>query len=268
MGKQLAEIGIFGGSGLYSLMNEIEEHVIDTPYGMPSARIATGKIDGRKVAFIPRHGKNHEYPAHKVNYRANIFAMKSIGVERIIAPCSCGSLQIKIQPGDFVVIDQFVDRTRGRKDTCYHGPLTTHISAADPYCPELRKSAIDVLEETKYPFHSTGTMVVIQGPRFSTRAESKWFSSNGWDIVGMTQYPEVVLARELEICYTALAIVTDYDVGLNDGSTIEPVTADEVLKVFKENIEKLKGTLFKLVPRIPVKRSCECAKALEKARFV
>lgn len=266
--NELAEIGIFGGSGLYSLMNDVKEHVIETPYGAPSASLAVGNIEGRKVAFLPRHGKHHEHPANAVNYRANVHAMKSIGVKTIIAPCSCGSLQSEIKPGDFVLIDQFIDRTNAREDTYYKGPITTHVSMADPYCESLRKVAAQTITELGYPFHETGTMVVIQGPRFSTRAESKWFSSNGWSIVGMTQYPEAALARELEMCYMSIALVTDYDVGLSEIPGIEPVTMEEVLHVFKSNVERVQKVIFKLVPQMPVEPvDCDCRTALSRARF-
>jgi 5'-methylthioadenosine phosphorylase len=285
------KIGVFGGSGLYNLLDDVEEIIVDTPYGAPSAPVAAGTVGGQRVAFLPRHGKNHQYPAHAVNYRANIFALKSLGVERIIAPCSCGSLQKRIKPGDFVVLDQFVDRTRMRKDTFYDGAnsshfvvldestgkakdlknedfITTHISAADPYCSQLSKTIIDSLDELGFGYHKSGTMVVIQGPRFSTRAESKWFSSQGWDVVGMTQYPEVVLAREQEICYTGIALSTDYDVGLEDDSDIKPVTGEEVLKVFKMNIEKVQKLIFTAIPKISEVRSCDCGTALTRARFL
>lgn len=267
--SDLAEIGVFGGSGLYSLMTGVKEHVIETPYGAPSAPLAVGEIEGRKVAFLPRHGKHHEHPANAVNYRANVYAMKSIGVKSILAPCSCGSLQSEVRPGDFVLIDQFVDRTSGREDTYYKGPITTHVGMADPYCAGLRNLAEGALKELGYAYHNSGTMVVIQGPRFSTRAESKWFSSNGWSIVGMTQYPEVALARELEMCYMAVAPVTDYDVGLSEAPGIEPVTMEEVLRVFKSNVERVQKLIFKLVPQMPTEPAdCDCRTALARARFV
>lgn len=263
-----AEIGIFGGSGLYSLLEGAREETVETPYGAPSAPVTLGEIEGRRVAFMPRHGKHHDFPAHAVNYRANVYAMKSLGVTRIIGPGSCGSLQRDIEPGDFVVLDQFVDRTRARRDTYYDGPITTHVSPADPYCPEMRGTVIGVLDSLGFRFRPTGTQVIIQGPRFSTRAESKWFSSNGWHTVGMTQYPECMLAKELEICYTGIALVTDYDVGLEGEAGIEAVTADTVLKVFKENISRIQQLIFTLVPRIPAERGCACGSTLEHARFL
>lgn len=261
------EIGIFGGSGFYSFLDNPEEIAVDTPFGAPSDKLTVGEIAGRKVAFLPRHGKGHVHPANTVNYRANIWAMKELGVTRIVAPCSCGSLQPEIKPGDFVICDQFVDRTRGREDTYYKGPIATHISSADPYCPELRNTVLSSCAKLRYSHHDIGTMVVIQGPRFSTRAESKWFSSEGWDVVGMTQYPEVVLARELEICYLNISLVTDYDVGM-EGTDIEPVSLEEVIKVFNENISKVQNLILDLIPKIPAERGCDCGTALQRARFL
>ncbi len=259
------EIGIFGGSGFYSLMDDMEKVKIETPYGSPSAKVALGKIGGRNVAFLPRHGKSHEFPPHKVPFLANVYAMKSLGVTRLISPCAAGSLQTNVKPGDFVILDQFVDRT-GRPSTYYHGPTATHVSLAEPYCPELRQVAKKVSKKLGIPAHPEGTVVVIQGPRFSTKAESRWFNKQGWEVINMTQYPEVALAREQEMCFLGLALITDYDAGL-EGSDIEPVDADEVLKIFEENIDKVKALLNALIPRIPAKRSCSCGQALKTARL-
>jgi len=264
---QLAEIGVFGGSGLYSFLENIKEIKVETPYGNPSDKLALGEIAGRKVVFLPRHGKQHHLPPHMINYRANIWAMKKIGVEHILAPCACGSLQADVKPGTFVICDQFVDRTKGRFDTFYDGPIPTHISPADPYCPTLRQVAIKTAKDLDIPVKESGTVVTIQGPRFSTRSESKWFSSHGWEVINMTQYPEVVLARELEICYVNISLITDYDAGLEGVPGVEPVTAEEVLRVFRENCNKVRDLLFKMISAIPSKRDCECAKALEFARF-
>ncbi len=258
-----AEVGVFGGSGFYQLLKKVEERAINTPYGAPSDRIAIGRVDGRKVAFLPRHGHGHKVPAHAINYRANLWAMKSLGVTRILAPTAVGSLQPHIKPGDFVVCDQFVDRTSGRKDTFYDGPVSIHISTADPYCPELREIASSSAQGLGINVHPKGTVVVIQGPRFSTRAESKWFSSAGWEVINMTQYPEVTLARELEICYVNISLITDYDVGL-EGGDIEPVTAEEVVKVFADNNRRVRELIFKMIPRIPAERAdCPCCTALK-----
>ena len=177
--------------------------------------------------------------------------------------CS-GSLQPDVHPGDFVFCDQFVDRTTGRKDTFYDGPKTVHLSSADPYCKELREIGIQAAKELDLPYHSKGTMVVIQGPRFSTRAESKWFSSMGWKVVNMTGYPEVMLARELGMCYLNVSLITDYDVGLEGRADIKPVTADEVTEVFMEHNEKLKQLMAKIIERIPEKPHCSCHEELER----
>jgi 5'-methylthioadenosine phosphorylase len=216
---------------------------------------------------MPRHGAQHQYPAHVLNYRANVWAMKEIGVTRILGPCAAGSLQRAVRPGDFVVCDQFVDRTRGRGDTYYNGPTATHISTADPYCPELRAVAAATAREQGIPTHDRGTVVVIQGPRFSTRAESKWFANQGWEVINMTQYPECVLAREQEICYANISLITDYDVGVEDDPHAGPVNADEVIRVFNANNARLRDLLHALIPRIPTTRGCACGSALQGAQL-
>lgn len=259
-----AEIGIFGGSGFYSLLEGVREEQVATPYGEPSAPISVGEIEGTAVAFLPRHGLRHQYPPHMINYRANVWALKELGVKRVIGPCAAGSLKREVRPGDFVISDQLVDRTAGRRDTFYDGPETTHVSYADPYCPELRQLAIETAREQGIPLHGRGTVVVIQGPRFSTRAESRWFQDAGWEVINMTQYPEAYLARELEMCYVNVALITDYDVGLE--SDVEAVSHEAVLKVFNENNEKLRRLLFALAPRIPSDRTCPCSRALQGAR--
>ncbi|HHV95373.1 MAG TPA: S-methyl-5'-thioadenosine phosphorylase [Clostridiaceae bacterium] len=254
-----ADIGVFGGSGFYSFLNNVEEIEIETPYGKPSDSIALAEFEGKRIAFLPRHGKKHQYPPHMIPYRANLYAMKELGVKKIIAPTSSGSLQPHIKPGDFVVCDQFVDRTSGRKDTFFDGPETKHISSAYPYCPYLRKLAIDTGKKLGITIHEKGTVVVIQGPRFSTVAESRWFSKMGWDVINMTQYPECYLARELGICYANISLVTDYDVGLEGHDDIKPVTHDEVLKVFNSNIEKVKSLLFEMIKSIDLDyNECGC----------
>lgn len=262
-----AKIGVIGGSGFYSLFKKCEEIKVETPYGAPSGKVALGGIAGHKVAFLPRHSKDHDFPPHKINYRANLYALKSLGVERIVTVTACGSLQAKIKRGDFVVLDQFVDRTSGRLDTFYDGPITTHISAAYPYCPQLSQLAYEVGKKQKIRIHPQGTIVVIQGPRFSTAAESLWFTKMGWDVVNMTQYPEVVLARELEMCYAAIALVTDYDVGIVAREKIKPVTVAEFTKVFKANNEKAQKLIYKMIETWPKERACECGEALEGARI-
>jgi 5'-methylthioadenosine phosphorylase len=253
-----ANIGIFGGSGFYSLLDKVEEVAVETPYGAPSDRIAIAEVGTKKVAFLPRHGKQHQLLPHMINYRANLWAMKSLGVKQIIGPCAAGSLQAQIKPGDFVIVDQFVNRTWGRKDTFIDGPLATHLSAADPYCEMLRKSAIINAKKLGITTHEQGTVVIIQGPRFSTRAESKEFSKNGWEVINMTQYPECWLARELGICYVNIALITDYDAGLEGNPDIKPVTQEEVYKVFNSNNDKLKNLLFAMIEDLPLSPKCNC----------
>jgi 5'-methylthioadenosine phosphorylase len=263
--QSLARVGIIGGSGFYSLLDNPRKLKVSTPYGSPSDEVALGEIGGVPVAFLARHGQGHRIPPHQINYRANIYALYSVGVSRIIGPCAAGSLQPHVKPGDFVISDQFVDRTSGRRATFYDGPTVVHVAGAEPYCPELRELAYGVCGELGISAHPRGTVVVVQGPRFSTRAESRWFSSQGWEVINMTQFPENVLARELEICYLNVALITDYDVGLEGQPGVEPVTAAEVMRVFGQNLEKLRRLIFALVPRIPEERSCICSRALKDA---
>lgn len=258
-------IGVFGGSGFYQLLDEVEEVAVATPYGPPSARVRTGEIEGTRVAFMPRHGDNHELPPHRINYRANVWAMREVGVSRILGPCACGSLKPELTPGTFVVADQFVDRTSGREDTFYDGPQTTHVAAAEPYCPSLREALVLAARELEIPVVDGGTVVVIQGPRFSTKAESRWFSAAGWDVVNMTQYPEAWLARELELCYANVSLVTDYDVGLEGVPGVEAVSADAAFRVFAENLDRLRALLFRAVPKIGPQPEDICASALGSA---
>ena len=260
-----AEIGVFGGSGFYSFLEDVQELEADTPYGKPSHTLAVAEVGGRKVAFMPRHGSKHTLPPHMINYRANMWAMKELGVSRIIAPCAAGSLQAGVKPGDFVICDQFVDRTSARKDTFYDGPKTVHISTADPYCPEMRSIAIDVAKKQGVNAHPDGTLVVIQGPRFSTRAESRWFSSMGWRVINMTGYPEAPLARELEMCYVNISLITDYDVGLEGVPGVKPVSHEEVVRVFNSNNERIRKLILELIARTPRERKCACATALKDA---
>ena len=262
-----AEIGVFGGSGFYSLMEKFEEVKVETPYGAPSDLVTIGTVAGRSVAFLPRHGRLHQYPPHAIPYRANIHAMKRLGVTRIIGPTAVGSLQPDIKPGDFVVCDQFIDRTSGRKDTFYDGPFATHISSAEPYCAKLREMAVAIGREQGVTVHDGGTCVVIQGPRFSTRAESQWFTKMGWSVVNMTQYPECVLALEQEICYVNIALITDYDVGIVAEGGAEPVSAAEIINVLNANNERVKNLISEMIKRMPDVRDCPCATALKYARL-
>jgi 5'-methylthioadenosine phosphorylase len=227
--------------------------------------VTVGTIEGRQVAFLPRHGVKHEYPPHTLPYRANVWAMKELGVERMLGPCAVGSLQPHVKPGEFVICDQLVDRTNARPSTFYDGPVTTHISFADPYCPTLRRVAIDQSKALDIPNHDRGTMVVIQGPRFSTRAESQNYAQKGWEVIGMTQHPEAPLSRELELCFLNISLVTDYDVGVI--GEVPPVSHEEVIRVFQQNNERLRRLLFAIVSAIPEERDCPCATALANARF-
>lgn len=264
--KPSAEIGVFGGSGFYKLLDEFEEYVIETPYGAPSDKVAVGKLAGKSVAFMPRHGAGHTLPPHMINYRANVWAMKSLGVKRLITPCAAGSLQRDVKPGEFVVCDQFVDRTSGRRDTFYDGPITTHVSSAEPYCPELRALAVKAGRDAGITMHDKGTVVVIQGPRFSSKSESSWFTKMGWEVINMTQYPEVHLAKEQELCVVNISLITDYDSGLM--GDVEPVSHAEVVKVFTENNSKLLTLLTRLIEGMPERSAkCTCGSALVGARI-
>ena len=260
-----ARVGVFGGTGFYSFLGDVETVEIDTPYGPPSAPVSVGSVDGIPVAFLPRHGLEHQFPPHKVNFRANVWALKELGVERIIGPCAAGSLKSEVEPGHFVICDQLVDRTTGRADTFYDGPITTHVGFADPYCPELRSLAVETARAEGITVHDRGTVVTVQGPRFSTRAESRWYQDAGWEVINMTQYPEAFLARELEICYVNVSLITDYDVGV-EGET-EAVSHEAVVEVFNANLEALRKLLFTLVPKIPEARDCICSRALQGARL-
>jgi 5'-methylthioadenosine phosphorylase len=261
----IAEIGIFGGSGFYELLPDVEEFELNTPYGLPSAPVVVGTIAGRRVAFLPRHGRRHELPPHRIPYRANVWAMHELGVRRILGPNASGSLRADVELGEFVVCDQFLDRTRRREDTFYDGPETTHVSAADPFCPELRALLVETARELEIPVRDGGTVVVVEGPRFSTRAESRWFQSLGADVINMTAYPECHLARELELCFANVSMVTDHDVGV-EGQP--PVSSAEVARVFEQNNERLRQLLFAVVPRIPAAREEHvCTTALAGARI-
>ncbi len=262
---QTIRIGVFGGSGFYSFLDDVETVEVDTPYGPPSGPVAIGTVGDRRVAFIPRHGVKHQFPPHAVPYRANVWAMKELGVERVFGPCAVGSLQPHVKPGQLVICDQLVDRTAGRPSTFYDGPVTTHISFADPYCPTMRMTLLNEAGGMGLAFHDRGVVVVIQGPRFSTRAESSYFASQGWEVINMTQAPEAVLARELELCYANISLVTDYDVGV--AGEIEAVTHEEVIRVFQQNNARLRDLLFRAVGSVPEARDCPCATALANARF-
>ena len=260
-----AEIGIIGGSGLYSMASGLEEIKVSTEYGEPSDKLSVGKLGSRTVAFLPRHGAKHVLPPHKVPYKANIAALKSLGVSRIIATSTVGSLASEYKPGDMVFFDQFVNATYGRDDTFFHSYPVAHVSPAEPYCPELRSIAAKAAEKLKINHHKSGTVVVINGPRFSTKAESRIFSKQGIHTINMTQYPEAVLAREQELCYLGIGIVTDYDAGLEGRSDIEPVSMSEINRMFAANLGRVKTLIAEITSNIPQKRGCKCAEAMANA---
>ena len=254
----LADLAVIGGSGLYALLPDAEEVTVDTPFGAPSDAITVATVAGRQVAFLPRHGKDHRYPPHRIPYRANIWALHELGVRQILAPCAVGGLRPELGAGTVVVPDQLIDRTTGRAQTFYDD-RAVHVNFADPYCPTGRtvvKEAANAKGGSTYD----GTMIVIEGPRFSTRAESRWYASVGGSVVNMTGHPEAVLARELAVCYTAIALVTDLDAGVEGD---HGVTQEEVFRVFGENIERLRALLFDVLAELPKDRDCPCAKALD-----
>ncbi|MFC9327023.1 S-methyl-5'-thioadenosine phosphorylase [Kitasatospora sp. NPDC057015] len=267
-GPAPAELGVIGGSGLYALLDDVSEVVVDTPYGPPSDSLFVGEAAGRRVAFLPRHGRGHGLPPHRINYRANLWALHSLGVRQVLAPCAVGGLRPEYGPGTLLVPDQFVDRTSGRVQTYYDGrplpdgsvPEVVHVSMADPYCSDGRRAALDAARDAAWEPVDGGTLVVIEGPRFSTRAESRWFTANGWSVVGMTGHPEAVLARELGLCYTSLALVTDLDAGVESGAG---VTHGEVLAEFARNVDRLRTVLFKALESLPGTRECACTHALD-----
>ena len=262
--NETAEIGIFGGTGIYDsgLLKDSKEISIDTPYGKTSDSITVGEFNGKKVAFMPRHGKKHTIPPHLINFRANIWAFKELGVKRIIAPSAVGSLKEEFEPGNLALPSQFIDFTKSRKGTFSEDGRVIHISVADPFCPELQKVILDVTKIQGIKIHQNCTYVCIEGPRFSTKAESRFFRTTGADIIGMTLVPECQLAREAQICYVSLSTVTDYDVWAE-----KPVTAKEVMETLAKNVEMTKKLLTFVIDQIPEVKSCSCEKALEEAEF-
>ncbi len=259
-----ATIGVIGGSGLYDIegLKEIEEHDVSTPFGKPSDPIVVGTLEGKRVAFLPRHGRGHRILPSEVNVRANIYALKSLGVDRIIAVNACGSMKEEIAPSDIVIPDQIIDRTKGRDSTFFGNGLVVHVSFAEPFCAELSEVLFEAAEAVGAKVHKGGTYVCIEGPRFSSKAESKMHRLWDVDIIGMTAIPEAVLAREAEICYASLALSTDYDVW---HETEAPVTAEMVVQTILKNVETAKNAIKEVVPRVPSERGCDCATALSVA---
>ena len=254
-----AQIGVIGGSGFYAFLDDARQVEVQTPYGPPSDPLVVGQVAGRSVAFLPRHGTDHRFPPHRIPYRANLWALHSLGVQQVLAPCAVGGLRPSLAPGSLVVCDQLVDRTSGRTQTFYDAGAG-HVPFADPYCPVGRATAVARAGAAGWPVTDGGTMVVVDGPRFSTRAESQWYAAQGWSVVNMTGHPEAVLARELALCYTALALVTDLDAGIDGG---QAVTQAEVFRVFGERTAALRELLFEVVAALPLDRDCPCAHALD-----
>jgi 5'-methylthioadenosine phosphorylase len=257
-----AEIGIIGGSGFYSFLTDPELVVVDTPFGEPSAPVAMGRLAGRPVAFLPRHGTAHQFPPHRVNYRANLWALRSVGVRQVLAPSAVGSLRAELEPGTVVVPDQVVDRTWGRPHTVFDATgAVVHVSFGDPYCPRGRRAVVGARDDVV----DGGTLVVVNGPRFSSRAESAWHAAQGWSVVGMTGQPEAAIARELALCFTCVTLVTDHDAGVAGGAA---VTHAQVLKLFAANIDRLKELLVTAVTALPAYESdaeatCDCRRVLD-----
>jgi 5'-methylthioadenosine phosphorylase len=264
-----ATIAIIGGTGFYKFLDGAEDVELDTPYGKTSAPVSIATVSGRRVAFLPRHGRDHDYLPSNVPYRANLWALRELGVRQVVAFNTVGSLQPNYRKGDFVLVDQFVDRTTGRQDTFFSGSTAAHISSAVPYCGRIRELAGNALADADAVVHPSGTVVVIQGPRFSTTAESRWFSSQGWHLVNMTQYPEVVLARELELCYANLSYITDYDVAAAEvigQEEAEAVSHANVLKAFSADSDRVLDIVRRLVNALPESVECACQNALAGAR--
>jgi 5'-methylthioadenosine phosphorylase len=247
----VADVAVIGGTGFYSFLRDAEEHAVTTPYGDPSAPVAVGTVAGRRVAFLPRHGRNHDFPPHRINYRANLWALGSLGVRQVLAPCAVGGLSDVVAPGDLVVPDQLVDRTAGRAAS-YVQRGATHVPFADPYCPRVSAALVAAAPDVQ----RGGTMVVIDGPRFSTRAESRWYAAQGGTLINMTGAPEAALARELRMCYAALALVTDMDAGAESGSGVGQA---EVFELFRQNLARLTGLLTTAVAALPDPDGCTCS---------
>ena len=267
-----ADIGVIGGSGFYSFLDDVTEITVETPYGPPSDSLFVGDVAGRRVAFLPRHGRQHHLPPHRINYRANLWALRSVGVTQVLGPCAVGGLRAEFGPGTLLVPDQLVDRTKSRVQTYFDGeplpdgtvPEVVHTTFADPYCPVGRGAAVKSAHAAGWDAVDGGTLVVVEGPRFSTRAESLWHAAQGWSVVGMTGHPEAVLARELGLCYTSLTLVTDLDAGAETG---EGVSHEEVLRVFADNVDRLRTVLFDVVGALPEPgtRACPCSGAAARA---
>jgi 5'-methylthioadenosine phosphorylase len=258
-----AEIGVVGGSGLYALLDDAVEVEIETPFGRPSDAVTIGQVANRSVAFLPRHGRDHRLPPHRIPYRANLWALRALGVRQVLAPCAVGSLRAELGPGTFVVPDQLVDRTTSRSQTFYDEGAV-HVPFADPYCPAGRHVVLEQSAAAGTDAVDGGAMVVIEGPRFSTRAESRWYAAQEWSLVNMTGLPEASLARELALCFTAIALVTDLDAGVDVGAT---VTQEEVFRVFGANTARMRDLVLRTVAALDLDRRCSCVHALDGIRL-
>jgi len=256
----VAEIGVIGGSGFYEFLDSADEVTVETPYGPPSDPLVVGEVAGRRVAFLPRHGRDHRFTPHRIPYRANLWALRSLGVRQVLAPTAVGSLTGDYGPGTLAVPDQLVDRTTSRVQTFYDTGTAVHVQFADPYCPDLRASAQRAARVSGWQPAPSGTLVVIEGPRFSTRAESRWYAAQGWTLIGMTALPEAILARELALCYANIALVTDTDAGVEEG---DGVTHAEVFRVFAANVERLRDLVVQAIAEVPAERTCPCVHALD-----
>ena len=256
-----AEIGVIGGSGFYSFLENAHEVTVETPFGPPSESPLIGEVAGRRVAFLPRHGRDHRFPPHRVNYRANLWALRAIGVRQVLGPCAVGSMRAELGPGTLAIPDQLIDRTWGRAHTVYDEVgSVVHTSFADPYCPRGRLRAIAASSAAGWAARESATLVVINGPRFSTRAESRWHAAAGGDIVGMTGAPEASIARELALCYTSLAVITDHDAGVDVG---QGVTFAEVMATFEGSIDRLKSVMTEVISTLPTDDDCSCRRSLD-----
>lgn len=264
MAAQKPQLAIIGGSGLYGMegLTKVEEVSVTTPFGPPSDNIVLGTLEGMRVAFLARHGRGHRHLPGEVPYRANIWALKSLGVEHIVSVSACGSLREDFAPRHIVIPDQLFDRTSGRKLTFFGEGLVVHISFADPFCPELSEKLYEAVAETSAPLHKGGSFVVVEGPRFSTKAESRVYRQWGMDIIGMTAVPEAQLAREAEICYATMAHVTDYDVW---HESEEPVTVEAVVRNLLANTQVAQQAIRNLIPKLAADTECQCAKAMSQA---
>lgn len=258
-----ADIGMVGGSGLYALLEDPIEVEVETPFGRPSDAVTVGQVGGRALAFLPRHGRDHRLPPHRIPYRANLWALRSLGVRQVVSASAVGGLRAELGPGTFVVPDQLVDRTSGRTQTFYDDGAV-HVPFADPYCPRGRRVVLEQAAAAGIDAVGSGAMVVIEGPRFSSRAESQWYAAQGWSVVNMTGHPEAVLARELALCFTAIALVTDLDAGVDAG---DAVTQEEVFRVFAENTGRMRSLVLGTATALDLDRHCPCPNALDGIRL-